>query len=234
MNAASAGYRRLSRAYRAMEFLAFGGDLERARFMHLGRLADRRRILVLGEGDGRCVERLARLSPNARILCVDSSPDMVERARSRIAGTQAQSRVEFVCADALAFEASPGAFDAIVTFFFLDCFEDAGVERILSRAGAFLEPGALWLFADFVEPAGGLRRLRARSWLAVLYAFFRWETGLSVRRLPSSEALLEKAGWRRVASTDFQLGLLRSSVYERSAATGAPEASAGSEMTGSR
>jgi SAM-dependent methyltransferase len=205
----------MARWYRALEFLAFGGDLERARFAHLGRLRDRRSILLLGEGDGRCAERVALLVPRARILCVDSSPEMIERARARIGALGALDRVRFECADLRCFEPEPGAHDAVTTFFVLDCLRGDEVAAVIPRVGAALQPGAPWLFADFVIPPGGPARLRARAWLGLLYAFFRWETGLRVSRLPPSESLIEGAGWRRTASLGLQAGLLRSSVYER-------------------
>jgi len=65
-------------------------------------------------------------------------------------------------------------------------------------------------------PPGGFARLRARAWLSLLYAFFRWETALSVSSLPPSEALLERAGWRRTERLELQMGLVRSAVLMRS------------------
>ena len=53
MNAdAIAGY------YRWIEYAAFGPTLEYARFDFLRYAANARRVLILGEGDGRFLERL--------------------------------------------------------------------------------------------------------------------------------------------------------------------------------
>jgi ubiquinone/menaquinone biosynthesis C-methylase UbiE len=209
---------RLAKWYRFTEFLAFGGDLERTRFEYLGRLAGCREILLLGEGDGRCAERLAALLPNARITCVDSSLGMIERAARRLAG--AGERVHFEYADI--FEYKPGKkFDAVATFFFLDCFTPEQVATIISRTSTFLRPGATWLFSDFVVPAKGFARMRARFWLKCLYTFFRWETGLPITALPPSEEILIRAGWFRTAHVDRQGGMLRSAVFQRTPATGA-------------
>lgn len=209
------GFDCLARWYRAVEFLAFGRDLERARFAFLPRLAGAAEILLLGEGDGRCAERLAALAPRARITCVDSSPGMIRRAQARLAGTAARDRVHFVCADVLAYEPGPGRFDAVATLFFLDCFTPAEVATLVSRVGSFLTPDAPWLFADFRVPPAGWARRRARAWLAFLYAFFRWAASLRVSALPPSEEILAAHGWAVAAGRDFQHGLLRSAVYER-------------------
>jgi len=209
------GYDRLARWYRALELAAFGRDLERARFAFLGRLEGCASILLLGEGDGRCAERLASIAPKARVHCVDSSQGMIDRATRRIAASQAEGRVTFERADLRTFLPTPGSFDAVATLFVLDCFDAEGVASLVSRVAPGLRPGAQWLFADFVLPSGGVARVRARAWLAVLYCYFRWETGLRVTALPPSEAILERAGWRRTAFLDLNRGFVRSAVFER-------------------
>ncbi|MGD1029806.1 MAG: class I SAM-dependent methyltransferase [Opitutaceae bacterium] len=215
MNGPGAGFDRLARWYRVLEFMAFGRDLERARFEFLNHLSGSRDILLLGEGDGRCAGRLAGLVPEARILCIDSSQRMVERASRRLAGIAEGSRVTFKCADALAFAPESGRFDAVATLFFLDCFDAAGVASIVARVDASLRPGAPWLFADFALPGRGIARLRARIWLGFLYSFFRLTAGLGASELPPSEEILGRAGWDRIACRDFQCGLVRSAVYAR-------------------
>lgn len=210
-----ASFDRLAENYRALEFAAFGRDLERARFRHLERLRHCRRILVLGEGDGRCLARLVRIAPEARIHCLDLSAGMLARAAARLAGTPAAERVTFEQADILAGGPLPADCDAVTTFFFLDCFTAEQAEGIVARVQAALLPGSLWLFADFALPPRGFARLRARAWLGMLYAFFRWQTGLPARELPPSEALIQRAGFALETSEELQHGLLRSVVFRR-------------------
>jgi ubiquinone/menaquinone biosynthesis C-methylase UbiE len=224
MNSNRSGFDWLARWYRVLEFTAFGRDLERARFEFLGCLSGCSDVLLLGEGDGRCASRLADLAPDARILCVDSSPGMIARASRRIPANAA-GRVSFVCADALSFTPEPGRFDAVATLFFLDCFDAHGVASIVGRMGPALRPGAPWLYADFSVPDGGIARMRARAWLAVLYFFFRRGTGLRASSLPPSEETLGRAGWSRTHCRAFQAGMIRSAVFRRPAdpvPTGAP------------
>ncbi|HVU32418.1 MAG TPA: class I SAM-dependent methyltransferase [Opitutaceae bacterium] len=208
------GFDRLARIYRGLEFLAFGGDLERTRFCLLDRLRDSQRVLILGEGDGRCLARLATLAPNARLHCVDSSPAMLAAAEARLPAA-ARDRVTFVCADVAEVVLPAGHFDAVTTFFFLDCFTDVQVEAIVGRIARALTPDAMWLFSDFVLPPRGWRRLRARLYVSGLYLYFRWQTGLQARALPDSEAAIERAGFQRRDVREFQHGLLRASMYHR-------------------
>lgn len=213
----AANFDRLARPYRALEVLAFGRDLERARFCLLDRLAAARSILIIGEGDGRCLERLTTLAPQARIDCFDASEKMLGLARSRLAASNpaALERVRFQQADARANALLPAAYDAAVTLFFLDCFTAQEAAEVVGRIAPSLAPGALWLFADFSMPAAGWRRFRARLWLGLLYFFFRLETGLSARKLPPAEELIRAAGLEPVDERPRQQGLLRTVLFRK-------------------
>lgn len=202
----------LAGLYRALEFLAFGRDLERARFAFLPRLAACRRILVLGEGDGRSLVRLLQHAPHAQVDCLDLSTAMLTRAAARLAPAD-RARVRFHQADLLTADAPGADYDAVVTFFFFDCFTPSQVAALLARLTPRLAPNALWLWADFTLPPRGLARWRAQIWLTVLYTFFRWQTGLAVRALPPTESLLLAAGCHSESHRDFQSGLLRTALF---------------------
>jgi ubiquinone/menaquinone biosynthesis C-methylase UbiE len=206
---------RLARIYQALEYVAFGRALERARFAHLDRLQNCRSILVTGEGDGRCLERLLRAAPQATVDCLDLSPAMLARASARLAGQEAAARVTFRQADLLTAVLPAAHYDAVVTLFFLDCFTALQMEVVMARLHDSLEPGAVWLWADFNVPAQGLARLRARLWLGVLYAFFRWQTGLPARELPPVESFFAAKRYEVLAERSFQQGLLRSVAWRR-------------------
>ena len=205
---------RLAKGYAVLEFLAFGRDLERARFALLDQLRDRREILVLGEGDGRALVRLLELAPLAQIHCLDFSEAMLRRAAARILPAD-RARVTFLQADVLIAEFPPKQFDAVTTVFFLDCFTADEVARIATRVGAALHRDALWLFVDFSLPERGYNRFRARAWLGLLFAFFRWSTGIAARALPPSEKILQASGWREISRQEFQHGLLRAVLFGR-------------------
>jgi ubiquinone/menaquinone biosynthesis C-methylase UbiE len=206
----------LARIYRGLEFLAFGRDLERARTCYADRLADCRAILVLGEGDGRYLARLVQAAPLAQIHCIDASGAMLARAAARLVDPAARERVRFEGGDAFAVPLPAAHYDAVATLFFLDCFPPGQVEVLVEKVRASLQPGARWAWADFAVPPRGWSRFRARGSLAVLYAFFRWQTGLAARALPPAEAILRRAGFQPDESRDFQGGLVRSAIFSRS------------------
>jgi SAM-dependent methyltransferase len=203
---------RLSGIYRALEYLAFGRTLEVVRFRYVEKLRQCRDIVIIGEGDGRFLVRLLEVARDARVRCIDSSPAMLARAARAVSAADC-ARVSFEQTDVRTACFEPGSCDAVVTLFVLDCFTSDDVVAVVRRLTASLRPGGLWLFGDFVIPASGWRRLRATVWVSSLYAFFRWQTGLPVRSLPPSEAILIGSGLSPVTTATFQHGLLEAILF---------------------
>jgi ubiquinone/menaquinone biosynthesis C-methylase UbiE len=208
----SRGYDRLAHVYRLIEFIAFGHALERARFHHFAKLRDCKRILLLGDGDGRGLALACRLAPHARIDSLDFSAGMLDRAASRLR-PEDRTRVTLRQADALTADFPADTYDAVTTLFFLDCFSGDQVRAFIERLLPALKPDALWLYTDFALPPRGFFRARAQVWLALMLFFFRWQTGLTVRALPQAEDLLQAAGFHRVAETARQGGFILSAVF---------------------
>lgn len=209
------GYDRLAAAYPAIEWLAFGRQLQSARVALIDELPPWRRLLILGDGDGRLLERLVQKQFHDRsqthqdhvlggITSVDQSAAMLRRQRERIAASGVQADVEFIQADACHYEPAAGAYDVIVTPFFLDCFPAETLNVCLPQWLRGLRCGGSFYHVDFTrgdfnQPdrnvvAAVWRRLRARTLLCAMHVFFRWQTGLENRQLVDTEAALMRCG----------------------------------------
>lgn len=205
---------RIARSYRWLEYVAFGRALEHARFDFLSHAAEARRVLILGEGDGRFLARLLGSNCHASIAVIETSPRMIDLARQR-APAAARSRVEFHQADAVAGCLPEGPFDLAVTHFFLDSLDSRDAEAVILKVTAMLAPSAGWLVSEFQVPKGHFRRLHARLWLGAMYWFFRATTGLRVSELPPYRDLLKRAGFTEVDYRERRLGLIRSQVWTK-------------------
>jgi spermidine synthase len=201
---------RLAPWYRWIEYAAFGRALERRRFAFLSRLAPARRILILGEGDGRTVQRLLPMTWRARIEIVELSREMIELLHGRI-GDSEQVSIQY--GDALKYRWPAGWFDGIVTNFFLDCFTEAELRPMIEHLARALAPGGLWIVGEFAIPPRGWRRLHARVWIWTMYRFFGITTGLQARRLPAIEKLMREAGMTRVEQESERAGLMVSELW---------------------
>jgi SAM-dependent methyltransferase len=192
----------IARWYRWLEYLAFGRALERRREAFLGAVGDARRVLVLGDGDGRALAALLRVNRIATVDSIDLSARMLELARAR-AGSE---RVTYHRADALLVPLANAEYDLIVTHFFLDCFAESDLQRLVDRIGRAACPEARWLVSEFRRP--GLL-------VEILYFFFRIATGLRTRELVDHHPFLEHQGFRLARAEPAWRGWLASELWIR-------------------
>jgi tRNA (cmo5U34)-methyltransferase len=206
------GYDRVAWYYDALAGLVFGSALRNAQRAALteGLPAGAPHVLILGGGTGWVLTEVLRLRPAATVLYLEASPRMLARAHRQLARKwpTAAAQVEFRhgTQDVL----RPGeSFDAVLTFFVLDCIPLPEIDGALARLGTALRPGAPWLLADFRPARRGWRR-----WLlAAMYFFFRLTTGLRARELPLLRPALERLGLRPGFEKFFFAGAVESVVF---------------------
>jgi SAM-dependent methyltransferase len=203
---------RLASVYRWLEWGSFGPYLARSRRTWLNRLANSRRALVIGDGDGRFTARLLRANPVLEIDAVDASPAMLQ-ALVRRAGPHG-CRVHPCVVDARELRLSgPPSHDLVITHFFLDCLTTGEVRSLAAAILPSLVPEARWVVSEFAIPSGGFGRFVAAPLVWALYRAFGFLTGLGVRRLPDHHAALGDAGFHLAASRTWLRGLLASELW---------------------
>ncbi len=215
-----AGFDRVAWCYDALAGLVFGRALKKAQRAALAGLpAGAPHVLILGGGTGWVLTEILRQRPLATVLYLEASPNMLARARTRLAREcpQAAAQVEFRhgTQDALG---PAERFDVVVTFFVLDCLAPAGLAGALARLPPAQRPGAPWLLADFRPARRGGRRLLL--WL--MYAFFRLTTGLRARELPDLDAALARLGLRPGRGGTFFWGAVAAVVWTENPALPRP------------
>jgi SAM-dependent methyltransferase len=197
---------RIARCYRWFEYAGFGRALERRRGAFLNNVAEARRVLALGDGDGRALLALLAATPHACIDYIDVSARMLELARAR-AGPE---HVNYRCEDARVARLPAAEYDLIITHFFLDCFNETELEPLIARLADAATPRARWLISEF----------RGNGWLVrALYVFFRIATGLRTRRLVDHHPLLKRHGFRLERREDAWHGRLASELWVSDAVT---------------
>ncbi len=207
---------RVARVYHWAEYLALGPLLQRTRTHFLPHILDRRRALVLGDGDGRFLAELVSAAPDIHVLAVDSSAAMLRLLKQRClrrAPRSAMFRLRTMQASALEIEPSRDT-DLVITHFLLDCFTQAEVDTLARRLAARLRPGTLWLLSDFGQPEKLWQRPFAALYVRALYCAFRLTTGLRVQRLPDPQSALTAAGFALRRQAVRLGGLLYTELWE--------------------
>ena len=210
------GFDTIAPHYRWMESVFAGNQLQRCRTAFLPRLSSAKRILIVGEGNGRFLVECRRTVPEASITCVDGSARMLALAGQRLhRNGLASPVVTFIHADVLEWKPR-GVYDVIVTHFFLDCFPAASLQAVIQKLAAAASDNALWLLADFQVPAKSWRGLRARLVVRFLYQFFRVATRLQATELTEPDPYLRENWFQLQSRNESDWGLLRSDCWHRS------------------
>lgn len=202
---------RIAPYYRRLETIVFGGRLQASRIAFVRQLKDARRALVVGEGDGRFLEQLVRAQPGLQVECLDASARMLALARARVG----DARVQFLRADLRAAAFPANRYDLIVTHFFLDCFDEIELPRVIEKLSASATTDATWLVADFHEPARGWQRAWARFLIATMYSFFHLVAGLQTRRLIDYAPYLQAHDFLLANEAISPSGMIRSQIWRR-------------------
>jgi SAM-dependent methyltransferase len=188
---------RIAHWYRWLEYAAFGSALRRRREAFLFELGNPKKVLLLGDGDGRFLQIFTALYPQARVDAVDVSERMIALARARVPSAA------FHLADAREFPFAQ-CYDLAVAHFFFDCFETEDLSRLLNRIQT-----RAWLISEFRNTPWSRPVLRG------LYFFFLTTTGLRTTVLPDHRPMLEKLGFHLAKEQKSLASLLASELWIR-------------------
>lgn len=204
---------RVAPHYRWLETFVFGNRLQRARLAFLSEIGSPRRVLIVGEGNGRFLAEFVRLHPSAAVDCIEASARMIKLARMRCP----DERVNFIHGNVQDISLEAGCYDLVVTHFFLDCFAGDELRKVVEQLAHAATSRAGWLLADFLLPTEGWWRWHARLWLRAMYFFFRLTSHLQTERLDDPSVLLRAAGFDCARRNSWRFDLIKSELWSRPA-----------------
>lgn len=160
------------------------------------------RVLIVGGGTGKILEWL----PKAKHLSIDYvelSARMLEQAKLRNA-----QETHFIQSHALKHS---GLYDFIIAHFFLDCFNEDELPKMLKHLSNQLKVGGKLLVSDFCH--NGKRKDEFLNKL--MHLFFRLFANLSSKKLQNIRAVIRASGFVETHYQTFDRGQLFSGVYEK-------------------
>jgi ubiquinone/menaquinone biosynthesis C-methylase UbiE len=212
--AAAPDFNLVASIYQRLEKIVYGPDMQRARVCHLPQLSDCKSILCVGEGDGRFLAKLLETNPHSHVTCVEASSRMIVLAKERIQSEEFKGRVDFHNLIIEQFESNNHSFDAIITNYFLDTYAGNELSAMIQKLTGFATQDTLWLVNDFTVPASGIRRLRAKLLLKIMYLFFRLTSNLRTQRLENPSRVLTNAGWKLASEKNFNHRFIVSRLWK--------------------
>lgn len=178
-----------------LEWGAFGTALQRRRTALLESLPICRKVLLLGEGDGRHLVRFLKRFPDAEVHVVEKSRQMIRLARQRMRRHGlGQCNVRFFHRDVLRDGLPADSYDLISTHFVLDMLTKQELLWLLAliRRNA---PNCLWVISEFqplARPAAAHVASRLALW--VMYRFFVLTAKSRIRSLQDHRRAFSTAG----------------------------------------
>ena len=177
------------------------------RLVELAGLRNGQAVLDVGSGTGHATVAAARaVGPQGRVVAVDVSAEMCERARQKVIGL---STVEVRQGDGAALVLLAGSFDAVICASALYTFSD--IQAALSEWGRVLKPGGRVAFSTL-----GAESHLVYSELLQRYGILL-PSGLPTQRVDSTDkcaAFLRGAGFVEIESQAEQLGYYLASAEE--------------------
>ena len=106
-----------------------------------------RRILELGSGSGETTRRVLAAHPDAQLVGIDASEEMLAAARETLAGAPATLR-----AARLEDPLPSGPFDLVVSALAVHHLDGPGKADLFARIARTLAPDGRFVLADVIEP----------------------------------------------------------------------------------
>ncbi|MGE0586947.1 MAG: class I SAM-dependent methyltransferase [Cyclobacteriaceae bacterium] len=176
---------RIAPIYDSIARLVFCGAIRKAQETHLNRIPPHAKVLVLGGGSGKWMERLFNLNPGCTIYFIEASSRMLRLAKKN--NSKYSQQIEFIHGTHLS--APLVQFDVLITHFFLDMFSDDGLVDLITLVKDRLKRNGIWIVADFVD-----QRWWHRLLLRIMYSFFRLVGAIDIGKLPEWESAIKDKG----------------------------------------
>ena len=197
------GFDSIAKYYDWLARLVFGSAILNSQTLFLSKIPSSSKILVLGGGAGWWLKEMLFKRPECEILYVEPSAEMLKLAMK----SSQDSRIIFRLGTESSLN-SGNEFDVVITFFFLDLFQEKDLQEVIKKVRLSMKPNALWLATDFV---------RTKWWhsfmLSIMYAFFWLTTGLRNQRLPNWEEVLLESSLEKVDREMFYGSFIMSALY---------------------
>ena len=203
--------------YDGLAALVFGGAIRRAQTRLLPELRNAQRALIVGGGTGWFLLELLDRTDVEHVLYVEKSEIMLNKSRALLMQRTPQwaNRVEFRLGTEESVTAQDGAFDLLVTNFFLDLFVDANCVHMIEQLASKLSSNGRWLFVDFHTPEGGWQRTASDALYTVMYGFFSLTSQIESRRPPQYQDTFDRLGVRTEVEEMFYATMIRAKLMRK-------------------
>jgi len=194
--------------YDFLASLVFFGSIKNSQVECLRAVPPRGNVLIIGGGTGWIIPYIFENGHAKKLYYVEASKKMLEKAKGKCP-VVLQRKIEFILGDETTIPDQK--YDAIITNFFLDCFKEERLRRVMSILYYYLKPGGYWYITDFKIGQAWYRRLWQKPLLELMSWFFKQITRLESRYLIDFEFLFREFEMDRIYEQYHYWCFIRSS-----------------------
>ena len=195
--------------YDLLASLMFWGAIKRSQIHPLESDPPYGKVLIIGGGTGWILEYVLKSPSVTRVDYVECSQKMLDRARKR-AFPEVQ-KVNFIRGDERSIP--EGQYDAIVTNFFLDCFEEDRLQKVITVLDHCLKTGGHWYFSDFRIGKAWYAQWWQKPLTWAMIRFFRLTSGLESTRLIDFSVPFASIDLQALERSSYFGGFIESTIY---------------------
>ena len=193
--------------YDSIVKLVFGNHILESQISFLDRLPNKGKILLIGGGTGKTLQKLVELKPLLHIDYVDASSKMIQKSKELLVNTA--HNVTFIKGTE---EVIPSInYDAILTFFFLDLFEQKKRKDIFHLLNNKLKPNGKWFVSDFNTPNNLYNKLLETT----MFLFLKITTKIESNKIENYLDLFNQQGFKLNGRSEHFNNFIFSCIYQK-------------------
>lgn len=203
-------YNRTAWWYDAVAGLVYSGRVWRAQNTFIDQIPAGSRVLIVGGGTGRILERLTGRGIS-HITYLEKSDRMLLRAGKRNI-KELKDVITWLHGDERKVS-SKYSYDAVLTFYLFSNFNQSEAGDLWNRLNQFIKPGGRWLYTDFIAS------VRQNWWQNLLskamIGLFRIMAGVSVKKIPDRHLFYKKDIYREVNRSTYFGGCIEALILKK-------------------
>jgi len=195
---------RVAPIYDLLAKFVFAKKLENIQRQYLNEIPEGAKILIVGGGTGKLLEWLPA-EKSLTVTYLELSEKMLLKAKRRVLD---DIYVTFQQGDVLEVQ---GEYEVVIAHFFLDCFDEKLLIKVLNRLNGILKNDGKLFVADFK-----LNDKLKDKWLSkLMHQFFRLVSNLSSKELKDLHKLTLENGFKQVSYKTLYDEQLYAAIYEK-------------------
>ncbi|MEP5611821.1 MAG: class I SAM-dependent methyltransferase [Cyclobacteriaceae bacterium] len=184
--------------YDRLADLVFGDAIEKSATYFLDEIEEGANVLIVGGGTGKILDSLPKCK---QVTYLEKSSKMIVRAK-RKAPDQA---VKFVEMDFLDFETNE-QYDFVICPFFLDCFDENSLTKVLERISQSLRTNGGLMVSDFHSKTES-------TLITLMHYFFRIFSSLESKKLKDIHCFITQSQFQSEKEEFFHQNMIFSRLY---------------------